>query len=295
MSKVDLHLHSSYSYDGDYTPEQLADQCILKGIEMFAIADHNNTNGIERVILYCKDKSVSVVPAIELDCVYKGIELHVLGYGIQYRDSIYSEVWLDILHKEQAVARKRIQSIRALGIELSDEKINSISKWGVVVGETLGEAAMDYDRGHKNRLLKPYYEGGDRRDNPYVNFYWDFCSQGKPAYSPIDYMHLDQALDIIHKTGGISVLAHPGMQIKENTEILSEIISHGIQGIEVFSSYHSGSQIQFYKDFAMQNNVLITCGSDFHGKTKPNVRIGRIDCGNCDDQIKLKFSEILNL
>lgn len=41
MSIIDLHMHSFYSDDGEYTPTQLVDMCHESGIQIMAITDHN--------------------------------------------------------------------------------------------------------------------------------------------------------------------------------------------------------------------------------------------------------------
>lgn len=38
---IDLHMHSFYSDDGEYTPTQLVDMCHESGIQIMAIAHHN--------------------------------------------------------------------------------------------------------------------------------------------------------------------------------------------------------------------------------------------------------------
>ncbi len=142
----------------------------------------------------------------------------------------------------------------------------------------IGEAAMKFDKDHKNPLLKSYYENGSRSDNPFVNFYWDFCAQGKPAYVKINYISLNEAISIIEEAGGIPVLAHPGNNIKEDVDLFKTIINQGIKGVEVYCSYHNEEQTSFYKKLTLENNLLMTSGSDFHGRTKPSISVGSIDC-----------------
>lgn len=185
--------------------------------------------------------------------------------------------------------------IRELGIDFSDEVIDSLSRNGVVNGEMIAEAAMEFDKKHKNPLLMEYYENGSRSDNPYVNFYWDYCAQGKSAYAEVKFIDLKEAIKIIEESGGIPVLAHPGNNVKEDINLLKDIISCGIKGIEIYSSYHSKEQVTFYKEFALKNKLLLTCGSDFHGKTKPSISIGGTDCENKEEIIISKLKEFINL
>lgn len=110
---------------------------------------------------------------------------------------------------------------------------------------------------------------------PNVRFYWDFFSEGKPAYVPIRYISLAGAASMIHDAGGMTVLAHPGQNLGTyETELLNSLLFFGIDGIEAFSSYHSQAVAAYYVEVADKNHRFITCGSDFHGKHKPAIRIG---------------------
>lgn len=290
MSYIDLHMHSFYSDDGEFSPKELVDLCVAKGIKYFSIADHNSVKGIKEAKEYCKDKEINIIPAVELDCTIDGVNLHVLGYGIDYNNDIFDKIEEDIIKQEQGASKKRMKLIRELGIDFSDEVIKKLSKNGVVNGEMIAEAAMEFDKDKKSPLLQPYYENGDRSDNPYVNFYWDYCSQGKPAYAEVKYISLEKAIEVIKTSGGMPVLAHPGNNVKEKHSLLEAIRACGIEGIEVYSSYHSEEQVEYYKEYAMRHKLILTCGSDFHGKTKPSIAIGATDCENKENDI---ISEII--
>ena len=285
MSYIDLHMHSYYSDDGEFEPKQLIDLCLEKNIKYFSIADHNSVRGIKEAKEYCVGKNINIIPAIELDCTFNEINLHVLGYGIDYDKTVFYDIEDNIIKQEQFASKKRMKLVKELGIDFSDEVINSLSRNGVVNGEMIAEAAMEFDKNHENPLLMPYYENGSRSDNPYVNFYWDYCAQGKAAYAEVSFISLQEAINIIEESGGIPILAHPGNNIKENINLLEQIISCGIKGIEVYSSYHSKEQVEFYKKFSLKHKWLLTCGSDFHGKTKPSIVIGGTDCEGIEDKI----------
>lgn len=285
MSYIDLHMHSYYSDDGEFEPKQLIDLCLEKNIKYFSIADHNSVRGIKEAKEYCVGKNINIIPAIELDCTFNEINLHVLGYGIDCDKTVFYDIEDNIIKQEQFASKKRMKLVKELGIDFSDEVINSLSRNGVVNGEMIAEAAMEFDKNHENPLLMPYYENRSRSDNPYVNFYWDYCAQGKAAYAEVSFISLQEAINIIEESGGIPILAHPGNNIKENINLLEQIISCGIKGIEVYSSYHSREQVEFYKKFSLKHKLLLTCGSDFHGKTKPSIVIGGTDCEGIEDKI----------
>ena len=71
-----------------------------------------------------------------------------------------------------------------------------------------------------------------------------------------------------------AVLAHPFKNFYQKEDFLQEALDAGIDGIEVYSNYHEEKHIEYYKEFAIKNNLIITCGSDFHGKTKPSIQMG---------------------
>jgi len=291
MSTIDLHIHSYYSNDADFSPETLINFCVQAGLTHAAIADHNSVKAIDEALAAAEIKPLTIIPAVEMDCVQDGIVLHVLGYGIDHTDPIFNEIEADLHQQEKDNSAKLVKLIRQLGIDFDDAVVESLSYEGVITGEMIAEAALLYDSEHKNPLLNPYRGDGERSDNPNVNFYWDYCSQGKPAYVPMDFITLEEAVEIIHSNYGVPVLAHPGINVKEDAAFLNRIISKGVSGIEVYSSYHSETQVQFFKKAALSHELLLTCGSDFHGKNKKSIKIGETGCEGQEGKI---ISALLN-
>lgn len=89
---------------------------------------------------------------------------------------------------------------------------------------------------------------------------------------------MEEIIDIVHRNHGIAVIAHPGVNLKGKEFLLDNILNLGIDGIEVFSSYHSLKQAGYYYKIAQERNIFVTCGSDYHGKTKPSTGIGQHGC-----------------
>lgn len=276
--RMDLHMHSCMSDDGEYSPKQLMLMCKDAGLQVVAIADHNTVEAIPEAKEEAMKLGLDHIPAIEMDCTIDGVELHVLGYGINYLDPAFKKLTLSLRQQEQASAQKRLDLVKQLGLYIDDEKAFALSHHGCITGEIIAEVALQDERNHG--FLKEYLSGGSRSDNPYVNFYWDYCSQGKPAYVKIDFMTLQEAVTMIQHAGGVAILAHPGNNTKENTTLLDAIFTYDIKGMEVYSSYHSKEQIQFYEDYAKKHSLAITCGSDFHGKTKPAIHLGGHGCAD---------------
>lgn len=49
-------------------------------------------------------------------------------------------------------------------------------------------------------------------------------------------------IDIIHRNGGKAVLAHPGINLKGNFDMIDQLNPLGFDGIEAYSSYHSAEK-----------------------------------------------------
>ena len=285
MGWLDLHMHSDISNDGEYSPKRLMELCLENSIKVAALADHNSVRGIEDAKLYADKFGIQLIPAIELDCTFRGVDLHVLGYGINPKHDDFKRVEESVESQEIGTSKKRMELVKNMGITFDYDEVMKLSRNGAVTGEMIAEVALKDHRNKSNSLMLPFYPGGNRSDNPYVNFYWDICSSGKGAYVPMEFMSLSDAIDLIYDAGGIPVLAHPGNNVKEDEELLHNIIETGIVGMEVYSSYHSPEQIEFYSKQAEKYDLIKTLGSDFHGKTKPSIKLGAVDCENSDDKI----------
>ena len=285
MGWLDLHLHSDISNDGEFSPKKLMELCLENSIKVAALADHNSVRGIKEAKLYADQLGIKLIPAIELDCTFRSVDLHVLGYGIDPNYVDFKKVEQSVEEQEIGTSKKRMELVKNIGIAFDYDEVMKLSKNGAVTGEMIAEVALKDDRNKDNTLMLPFYPGGNRSDNPYVNFYWDICSSGKGAYVPMKFMSLIEAIELIHVAGGIPVLAHPGNNVKEDEELLHDIVQTGILGMEVYSSYHSPEQIQFYLRQAKKYDLIKTLGSDFHGKTKPSIKLGGVDCNNSEDEI----------
>lgn len=288
---IDLHMHSLYSDDGEFTPTELVEKCEAAGIKIMAIADHNSIKAISEAQQVAANKGLIFIPAIEIDCTYNGINLHVLGYDIDYKKGTFLEIEENILSQERQCGLKKLELTNALGFELTKEQLDQLSSNGVYTGEMFAEVLLEDERYLDHELLKPYREGGSRSDNPFVNFYWDYYAQGKPCYTEIVYPSLEETIKIIKNNGGVAVLAHPGNNLKGKFEVFDEMVKIGIQGVEAFSSYHTEETIEYFLNKAREYDLLITCGSDYHGKTKPAIHIGENKCSINPSEIETQLKK----
>ena len=294
MSKVDLHIHSEFSDDGELPVSRILDMCKSTGMKLIAITDHNSVksvNDVKEIIGTGKNGETRVIPGVELDCFYRDINFHLLGYGIDHTRKEFAEIDADIRNQEKEAGEKRIILFqKATGIPLDAAAILNAANGGIVTGELIGqhllakENAADYD------VLKPYLPGGVKSDMPFVRIYWDFFAPEKPGYVHVHYIPLQEAIKLIHSSQGIAVVAHPGQTIAGDYTLLNDVIAEGIDGLEVYSSYHSAGDAERFLDITRQNKLLATSGSDFHGKTKPNIRFGGHGAMLDDDELIRSFN-----
>lgn len=280
---IDLHMHSRYSEDGEYTPYELVEQCAQKGACMMSITDHNCAKANEEAKKAAKERGILYIPGIEIDCTYENVNFHVLGYVIDYKSSDFEKIEKNIHDQSFQASLDRLAKTQALGFHnITEKDMWMLSKnnywqrsWS---GEMFAEVLLTMPEYAEHPLLKPYRPGGERSDNPYVNFYWDYYSQGKPCYAKIDYPAMEEIIDIIHCNHGVAVIAHPGVNLNGKEFLLETILKLGFDGIEAFSSYHSPEEAEKFYKMARKSNVFVTCGSDYHGKTKPAIAIGQHGC-----------------
>lgn len=276
---IDLHMHSKYSDDGEYTPSKLVEMCAEKGIKIMAIADHNQVAAVEEGRKRAEELNIKYISAIEIDCTFKDVNLHVVGYGVPENEQFFQKLNDRIVEQELSFSAKKIELIRQLGFEITREELDQLSDNGIYTGEMFGEIILGKQEYINHPLLAPYRKGGTRGDNPYVNFYWDYFTQNKPCYTKIVYPSFAEIINQIHNYGGKAVLAHPGANLKGRFELFDEMMKTApLDGVEAFSNYHDVLTADYFYKKAQEYRIMATCGSDFHGKTKPAIHLGESHC-----------------
>lgn len=273
MTGIDLHMHSVCSSDGEFSPAAIAEKCADRGLEMFSLTDHNSVRGIGEAASAACDKGLGFIPGIEIDCNYKGTDLHLLGYGIDWHSADFVQLEEQVRAKVLDSFGEMVENIRRLGFVVDGDAVLSAAGENLPTGELIAEVMLGDERYH-SPLLRPYMAGGERSDMPYINFYLDYFAQGRPAFVPVEYMEYRRALELVRDNGGIPVVAHPGLNFRGRERIAEELLERGAAGLEVFNNYHSPEQVGYFAPLVFRQGALLTCGSDFHGKTKPRIQVG---------------------
>lgn len=277
---LDLHMHSIYSEDGDFKPAELVEKCKIAGVDMMAVTDHNSVRANDEACTAAKKAGIACLPGVELDCVYKGLNFHVLGYGISDKSGDFAAIEENMDRQYRELAMESLKKTCDLGFHVTVEEMVEVSKWSFWperwTGERFAEVLLGKPEYADHPAFVPYRKGGSRSDNPYINFYWDFYSQGKPCYVEMRFPPMQRAVELICDNGGAVVLAHPGNNLKGHEELFGEIMKLGFVGVEVFSSYHTPEQSARFCRMTREMNRFCTIGSDYHGRLKPAIFLGKV-------------------
>jgi predicted metal-dependent phosphoesterase TrpH len=108
-----------------------------------------------------------------------------------------------------------------------------------------------------------------------------YLSSGRPAYVPAPSVSVTDAVALAAKAGGVAVLAHPGrLAADERDRVVAEALEAGVDGLEVWHSQHDAGLRRSLGALVARRGLLATGGSDYHGRHKPDVRVGTGTGGN---------------
>lgn len=242
---IDLHLHSIMS-DGTFSPVELVSQAADLNIKAISITDHDSIDGIETGIEEGKKRNIEVVPGVELSSDLDGIDIHFLGYFIDYKNNDFINHLKKLRQMRYERASEMVRKLKEVGINIDLCDVLNIAKNGAV------------GRSHIARVMmgRGYIDSIEEAFEKYIGRY-AFCYVEKYVYTPKD------VIEIIKNVGGVSVLAHPG--ISDCDELIPEFIRYGMNGLEVIHSEHTLEQIEHYTNLANSYNLIVTGGSDYHG------------------------------
>jgi predicted metal-dependent phosphoesterase TrpH len=275
---IDLHVHSSYSSDGEVPPARLVEMAAELGLAAVALADHDTVDGLDEFTEAGGRSGVEAVPAVELTADRDGDYLHILGYFVEPTARPLTELIDRLTGARLEQAAGRIKRLRELGLVLDEERVAHYALGLPPVGPVVAMAVLERPENREHPLLAELYEG-PKADAPYFHFDRDVLSEGKPAFVPVERPSAAEAADAIWESGGVPVLAHPGEQfsLPEDRDDIIRVIDAGIVGLEVYSSYHDAADEATFGGLADELGLVKTAGSDYHGSpVKPHIKMGQI-------------------
>lgn len=263
---IDLHTHSIYS-DGTDTIDEIIKKAKELGLSQLSITDHNILSGsIEASKIV---DGIDYIVGTELSVDYNGNEVHLLAYfpnGSNYKNVQFT-INEGEAYKKIAIM-EMIENLNNMGIDINITELSEFSK-GIINRVHICKVLM------KHGYISTVDEG-------FKKYVGEDCE----AYVERKAVTLNDAIDSIHKDGGIAVIAHPYEYTKHLNidDFLNDIID-SIDGIECFHPSASKNESEHLIEIAKENKKLITGGSDYHGENKPDIELNQMKV-NDDYMIK---------
>ena len=251
---IDLHPHTNAS-DGLLSPAKVLNHARDLGLAAIAITDHDTVDGFIGARDLANGYDLEVVPGVELSCYYKGFDVHVLGYMIDYDNPQFVRKIESFRKERYERGEAMVAKLNELGINLSMETVKSIAGNSAVGRPHVADALL------REEFVQTYDEAFAR----YLGYH-------APAYVPKPVLTPEQGIDLIHLVRGVAVLAHPGTL--KHDEFVPDLVEFGLDGIEAYHSLHDRGAVLRYKNMAKKLGLIFTGGSDCHGPRKGKILMG---------------------
>ncbi len=272
---IDMHVHSSAS-DGTFSPSSLPAEAKKAGLSAMALTDHDTMDGISEAADAAGKLDIELVAGVELSTEYQNCEVHVLGYYVS-PDYPQLKAMLEEFREFRATRNVRmVERLQEEGFSITMEQLTGKFPDSVLT------------RAHMARFLCETGQIADTR-TAFAQYLGENCCCyiDRPKISPVE------AVTLIRNAGGLAVLAHPVLyQLSEESlrQMIAEMKDAGMCGLEAVYSENTADDEIRMRRLAEEYGLLITGGSDFHGKNKPDIRLGT---GKGNLQIPYAFLQAL--
>jgi len=258
MSGVDLHTHTTAS-DGTYTPAELVREAVRRGVRVLAITDHDSTEAVEPALAVAREHPpLEIVPGIEINTEAAGGEVHILGYFIDH-----AAPWLQILlgeFREERAARvwRIAERLAALGLPIDPADVFALVREGSAGRPHIAQVMV------QKGYVATVGEAFDR-----------YLAAGGPAYVSHRKVDPREACAIIHRAGGVAVMAHPGFHAAAEALVRDLAGEARLDGVECYYSDHTPDQTARFLALCRALDLVTTGGSDFHGPAVRAATLGQ--------------------
>lgn len=272
---IDLHMHTTYS-DGTDSLVEILNNANKKDLKVISITDHDNVDVYKELDNLNIERYYNgrIIVGCEFTTSFDNRLIEILGYGFDYKKV---DEYLNEFYTNEFIISSRIS--------LYNRLVNILKEYNLKYdNDVIKNAIKDkfYLITIYNELIK-YPNNKDILNEPLFDSYSDFIRKG--VYNPKSKLFLNHAefkpkiediINIIHSSDGIAFLAHPFQYKFDDTiEFLESIYNEtSLDGIECFYTTFCDEQMELIKDFASKRHLLISGGSDYHGKNKRNFELG---------------------
>lgn len=259
--RADLHCHTTSS-DGSETPEEVIRLAKESGLSALSITDHDTIDAYTTAIPLAQEAGITLLPGVEFSTVLNQKSVHLLGYGFQVHDEAIKNLCLKHAERRRNRNLAVLELLKKHGMFITyEELIEAIPVKLASTGRSIGRPHIAFAM-----MNKGYVSSIQEAFGKYLG---DECS----CFVQGNSFTVDETIDTIHQAKGVAVIAHP--HLIKNTALLNELLKKDFDGMECYyGNFPAHVQTRWLK-IAKHRNWLITGGSDFHGKAKPNLTLGR--------------------
>ncbi len=238
---VDLHMHTCCS-DGVWTVERLLDEVRSRALDVFCISDHDTLNAYP----LAADLLSRAISGLEVDSHHGGHTVHILAYGVNDKASpLLVALETQRLAREDRMA-SMIDAVRRHGIDVSMADVRAQATGTVSLGRPhLARALV------KCSAVSTVQEAFDR-----------YLADNGNAYVALERLTAAEAIELIHRSGGVAIAAHP--KRLHNESDLRELIELGLDGVEIIHPTADAEDQASLSDAVRAHGLLATAGTDFH-------------------------------
>ena len=245
---IDFHTHTTAS-DGALSPSELFSRAVDRGLTALAVTDHDTLAGWQAAQAL-QNQGVALVCGVELSCQWGGATIHVVGLNV---DADSGEL-LEALDQLQQLRRDRAEKIAA--------KLERLGAVGALAGAQAlaGEGA----------ICRPHFAHWLVSEGymPSVSRAFDkWLGNGKPGDIKTPWPALTDTVAVIVAAGGIPILAHPLKYRFTRTKLRALCDAFSVAGgvaVEIVNGRQSDAEIAQLKRLAIEKNLSVSLGSDFH-------------------------------
>ncbi len=245
--KADLHLHTTAS-DGKLTPEELVRKAAAASLDMIAITDHDTVEAIAPALREIgTHPGLRLIPGVEVSTDVPHGEVHVLGYFLDHNDRELVSNLAKLKSSRVVRAERMVEKLAGLGLKVDWGRVREIAGEGSIGRPHIAEAL--YEKG----LVTSIREAFDK-----------YISRDGPAYVERDKMTPEEAVELLVRSRGLPVLAHPGY-LPDLESLLIRLQRVGLVGLEAYYDGYDRRLMGQLASLASKYNLVATGGSDFHG------------------------------
>ncbi|MCM2272891.1 MAG: PHP domain-containing protein [candidate division Zixibacteria bacterium] len=243
---IDLHMHTNFS-DGVCTPEELLENVRRSGVVAFSVTDHDTLDGYRAIRALLSANDPELLPGVELSVSMESDDVHMLAYFFDPDSSEFNEALENFRQKRNHRGRMIVEKLQGIGLDIPFEAVEETAGGSVIGRPHIAETLQ------RLKAVGGYQEAFDR-----------YIKKDGPAYVPKAFFEPSEAIEMVHRAGGITVLAHP--MIDNMLRHLERLVEMGLDGIEVRHSNHSAGDVTRLGKIAGRYGLLQSGGSDFHGR-----------------------------